>query len=318
MPEPDRNCLRRWGLRLALVGLLFGATGCNYIRLKRASFERTFRSAGLSQRQAVLGEDTLSFWDGGSGSPILLVHGYGPNAVWHWNEQVTLLGRNHRLIVPDLLWSGSSTSVRKDYGIHHQTAALLALLDRLGVERVDVVGLSYGGFVAWMLAAYHPERVNRLVMIGSPGATYTSADMKALCERERVENAADLFAPRTVAGVRRVLALGFQDPPWIPDFAARQAVEELYEKRRTEARAVMDAALAELERAASIPTPTAPTLLIWGEKDLVFPLSLSDRVLRRLEGRAKRVVVGATRHAPNLERPERVNVLLRDFLAPPD
>lgn len=315
--RPRRPALRRPLLPLGLAAVLLCATGCNFIRWKKGDFEEAFRDAGLAQRWAVLGEDTLAYWDGGRGTPVLLIEGFGPPAIWHWNEQVDALARGHRLIIPDLLWSGGgSRSTSSDYGIHHQARAIVALLDKLGLERVDVVGLSYGGFVAWVIAALHPERVGKLVMISSPGGTYTPADFRDLRARYGVDNASELFAPSDAAGVARVLQLAWADPPCAPAFARRQAVQELYADNLDEARAIMEAAETELEAADAIPTPGAPTLLVWGEHDPVFPVALARRVLDRLAGRASLEVVPGAKHAPNLEFPDLVNPLLETFLGP--
>jgi pimeloyl-ACP methyl ester carboxylesterase len=63
----------------------------------------------------------------------------GMAGLWQWNEQAPALVRTHRVIIPDLLWFGSSSSSRLDFSLGHQTAAVRELIDHLGLSRVDLV-----------------------------------------------------------------------------------------------------------------------------------------------------------------------------------
>ena len=144
---------RLWLLACFVAALLAVACGCNVVALQQARIEHTMRAAGLEPKDQRLGADTVRYWSGGRGPTVVLVHGFGGSGMWLWYPQVEDLARDHRVIVPDLLWFGESRSDARDFSIDHQVRAVEALLDHLGERETDVVGVSYGGLVAHELAS---------------------------------------------------------------------------------------------------------------------------------------------------------------------
>jgi pimeloyl-ACP methyl ester carboxylesterase len=280
------------------------------------------QAAGLTERTLTLGPDTVHFWEGGArASPqaptLVFVQGFGADALWQWVPQAESFARRHRVLVPDLLWFGGSSSTSRDFSLDHQARALLALLDRLEEARVQLVGISYGGLVSFQLAAAAPDRVARLVLVDSPGCAYRRADLDALLARFGKQQASDLFVPRTEADVDQLMALAYEDPPWVPGFAKRQVLAQLYGDHRDEKVALLDTLLASLDARPACERTARPTLLIWGRGDPVFPLEIGERLARALGEKATLEVIDAARHAPNLEHPERFDALLAPFLEAP-
>jgi pimeloyl-ACP methyl ester carboxylesterase len=116
----------------------------------------------------------LDVLDEGAGPAVLLLHGF-PDSSHLWRHQVpALAGAGLRVIAPDLRGFGASDRPERveDYRISRSVADLLAVLDALGVERARVAAHDWGAGVAWLLAALHPDRVERLVAmsVGHPGA----------------------------------------------------------------------------------------------------------------------------------------------------
>ena len=106
----------------------------------------------------------VAYVDAGAGDPVVLLHGI-PTWSFLWREVVPLLAAGRRVIAPDFLGHGfSDRRDRFDRSLVAQTAMVLALLDRLGIERADVAGHDTGGGVALILAVEHPERVRRVVL----------------------------------------------------------------------------------------------------------------------------------------------------------
>jgi len=300
--------------RALLLLSLAALSACNVVQWQRSGYEKAMRKAGLQAADLELGRARVHLWHGGSGAPLVLVHGFGADAIWQWYGQVGALS-GRRLIVPDLLFFGQSTSSERDFSIAHQVRMLTALRDRLKVSRADLVGISYGGLVAYELARLHPERVRRLVLVDSPGRSYTLRDYRELCRRFGVKDVGEVLVPGDVAGVERLLELAYFDPPYMPRFAARQVLRDLYAPSRKEKIALLHALLEDLRRPAPSGRVAAPTQLIWGREDPVFPLALGERLRAALGGDTKLVVIDRARHAPNLEHPEAFNAILRAFLA---
>lgn len=295
----------------ALVVALAGI-GCNVVQLQQAGIVGSLREHGMETRHAELGEAEVRYLHrAGEGTPVLLVHGFGGSALWQWYRLVPALDRRP-LVAPDLLWFGGSTSRVADHSLDQQVRAMVALLDRLGYERVDVVGISYGGLVAYELAASHPDRVRRLVVVDSPGREYTRQDYRALCDRFGVDHIGEILIPEDERGVRTLLGLAYADPPWLPDFALWQTLDLLYGAHRVEQLALLDAMLRDLDLLRARPDPIAETLLIWGRDDPVFPLAIGRRLASRLDARL--AIIDRARHAPNLEHPAIFNALVAEFL----
>lgn len=105
---------------------------------------------------------------GGQGPPLLLLHGVGGHA-WMWHEVVRDLAGTCRPIALDLRGYGDSQwSPGRAYSTDQHVRDAAALLDFLGIERVDVAGFSWGGLIGLGLAAREPNRVGHLAMIDIP------------------------------------------------------------------------------------------------------------------------------------------------------
>ena len=119
----------------------------------------------LAKQFIHVGDARVAYADHGDGSPVLLLHGC-PFSSFVWRTVIPTLGEaGHRCLAPDLLGLGDTeTPSDADWSLPAQLAMVVDLLDVLGLERIDVVGHDHGGAIAQMLAANHPERINRLVL----------------------------------------------------------------------------------------------------------------------------------------------------------
>jgi len=298
------------------VAIFAVSGGCNVIQYQRGRIRSHLVDAGLREKQVRLGDDTISYWDGGFGNPVVLLHGMGMAGLWQWNEQAPALVRTHRVLIPDLLWFGGSSSGRRDFSLDHQIAAVRALIDHLGLSQVDLVGLSYGGIVAYGVATSDSTRIRSLVLVDSPGPAFEKADYVELTGRLGTNDPTEIFIPQTPNAVHRLMALAYQHPPYIPDFAARQLVAEAYTGNRDELHALFTASSGNIDGLTEAPPHiTQPLCIIWGRNDPIFPLALSDRLLRFASNRTERHIVEDARHAPNVEHPKQFNDVLQACLA---
>jgi len=294
-------------LVVGAVAMLELLNACNVVRIGERQLTRKLERRGVRSETALLGDANVHYWEGGEGPPVVLLHGFGASALWQWHEQVGPLSRNHRVIVPDLLWFGSSWSKRRDFSIDHQLETVIALLDHLGIEQADFVGISYGGIIAHELAALYPDRVRKLAILDSPGRSYTPADHTAMLERFAVDDVGALLVPTTPEDVQVLLDLGYFKAPKAPRWVQNQVLEVMYSDFREEKIKLLADLLAQLDQLHDRPgRVTHETLLIWGEHDPVFPLEIGKRLEADMDGRATLRVVEKARHAPNLEHGELV------------
>ncbi len=85
-----------------------------------------------------------------------------------WEPLIDELAQDHRVLVPDLRGFGGSDAPRGAYSKHELAADVLALLDQEGIERATIVGHDWGGWIAWLLALEHPDRVSRFASLDIP------------------------------------------------------------------------------------------------------------------------------------------------------
>ena len=110
----------------------------------------------------------------GAGEPVILLHGGAGNSE-HWGNQIPALAEHFKVVVVDARGHGRSSRDDKPFSYHQMAEDLLALMDKLKLERASLVGWSDGGVVGLDLAVNHPQRVKKLFAFG---ANYDLSGMK--------------------------------------------------------------------------------------------------------------------------------------------
>lgn len=215
-----------------------------------------------------------------------------------------LLPQRLRVIAVDHRGFGDSERPESGYAIPQMAADAMALLDALGVETATLVGHSFGSFIARHATLANAPRVDRLILIGT-GFAATNPVMHDLRVSLR-----DLPDPIPVEFAREFQASTIHHP--VPqDFFDRCIVEGLKLPPRLW-RLTIDR-LVEYDDSEEIARITAPTLLLWGDHDALFPRTHQDRIKAALPG-ARLIVYEETGHCPNWERPELVAADIAAFL----
>jgi pimeloyl-ACP methyl ester carboxylesterase len=245
-------------------------------------------------------EPAAAVLDAGTGTPLLLLHGWG--ATKELMTPVAQRLQGYRIVVPDLPGFGATPMPPEPWGVDEYARWVLALLDRLGIERAHIVGHSNGGRIAIALAAAHPGRVHRLVLTDSAGIR----PPHGLRFQMRV---------RTFKLMRA--ASRWQ---WLPASArggaqrrAAQGGSEDYRAASGSMRATM-VRLVNADLRPQLARLTTSTLLIWGDRDQETPLR-DARTMERLIPDAGLVVFEGCGHFAYAEQPDRfcriVDVFLR-------
>lgn len=128
----------------------------------QAGFQRTF-----SHREATVNGVRIHYVIGGTGSPILLVHGF-PETWYAWRKVMPLLAKRHTVIVPDLRGAGASERPAGPYDTGTMAEDLHQLVLQLGFREIDVVGHDIGVAVSYPYAAAHRDEVRHLVLLDVP------------------------------------------------------------------------------------------------------------------------------------------------------
>ena len=260
----------------------------------------------------------LALVDEGEGLPVVLLHGF-PDSSQGWRHQVpALTAAGLRVLAPDLRGFGESDKPEgvEPYGLRHSVADVVSMLDELGVASAHVVGHDWGAAVAWTLAAYAPERVERLAVlsVGHPNM-YRRPSLEQrrrfwyqllfqfdVAEELLTQNDWELFrefvdgepdAERFVADLSRPGAL--------------TAGLNWYRANSNPRR--------HLGTRPDVPAVAAPTLALWSSGDRYLTEEPVLESVRHVTGPWRYERIDGAGHWMQLDSPERVNELLLDFLA---
>lgn len=237
----------------------------------------------------------------GAALPLVLLHGVGADR-GEWALTAPLLARRRRVFAPDLLGHGDSdkpSGPGVDYRIRLLADVVVAALERLpgAPDRIDLLGHSLGGAVALDVVRRHPRLVRRLVLVDSAGLPPKGAiDVLA---------ASLPFAPRGFDDSRRLLATSVESR-WLGHPLVALAASAYKGRRRNRPQLLkLLAAVAAGEDAMS-PRDLAriphETLVLWGDRDRIFPLATGRRLAAALPG-ARLEILPRCGHVPPTERP---------------
>jgi hypothetical protein len=121
----------------------------------------------LAEKDIAVGEYTINYASGGKGDPLLLLHGSEPAENWRVWEPLLALADNYRLIAPDLLGHGRSTRPTETPDYRVQARMLRDFADKVGVDRMGLLGSGWGGQIALEFALEWPESVTSMVLVAS-------------------------------------------------------------------------------------------------------------------------------------------------------
>lgn len=253
--------------------------------------------------------------EGGSGAPVVLLHGL---FVDHssWDDVIEQLGDDFRLVAPDLPGFGDSEKPapsRFPYGVDAFAETIADLYAGLELGRAALVGHALGGAVALTLAARHPELVNRLVLVDS------------LCYPTRPDITRRIVRTPVVGGFvfkqlwgRTAFRTFFRDAMLSPRAAVpSHRIDRYYEifnepMARNSALATLRGTIDTRSIVAQTSRIQTPTLVIWGRADRLYPAGFGQRLAREIRGAGFELVDAG--HCPHEERPREIAAIIRRFL----
>jgi pimeloyl-ACP methyl ester carboxylesterase len=257
----------------------------------------------------------------GSGPALLLLHGLGCTHST-WLPVIDSLARRYTVIAPDLLGHGASDKPRADYSIGAFANGMRDLLTVLEIDKVTVVGHSFGGGVAMQFAYQFPERTERMVLVGSGGlGPEVSPAIRAITTTGFYQ----VMGALTLPGVRHVGTAGLKalSRTGLKEFRDFDEVAEIYQSFRDPAaraairhvvRAVVDwqGQIVTMTDRAYL-TDAMPMCVIWGAEDRVIPVGHAARAAELAPG-ARVEIIPDSGHFPHKDHPERFVKILHDFV----
>lgn len=277
----------------------------------RVLSESARRSAGLERRVVEVGSHRIVYLEGGSGPPVVLLHGFGATKDL-WNTVAARLTPHFRVIAPDLPGFGESSFLEPErYDGERQAARLRAFLAEIGVDEHHIGGNSMGGAISVVYAALYPDVTRSLLIGAAPGVR--SPEQSDL--DRRLAAGENPLLVRSAEDFDALMELAFSRPPSIPGPLRRAMTAFAVRKQAAYARIFED--LIEAGEGALellLPRIETRTLVVWGEDDrLVHPSSVG--VYTAGIAQSEGVVLENCGHALPRECPDLLAQHYLDFLA---
>jgi pimeloyl-ACP methyl ester carboxylesterase len=284
--KPTRRA-RWWNYLLAMLGAAIVALAVAYFvfpaSLMKVMVAAERRSAGLQRHAVDVGGDRIVYLDGGSGTPVVLLHGFGANKDI-WNKVAARLVPHYRVIAPDLPGFGESpVRAGARYDAWSQAQRLHAVLAALDVHAYHVGGNSMGALISVVHTSLYPQEVRSLMIGAAPG-------VRAPKESETFKLVAagtNPFVIRDNAEFDRLVRLAFYRPPPIPAPFKRVMLEDWMARSDSYTRIFADLNLrpagpGPLE--PLLPGLAVPTLILWGAHDRMLDVSAAGTFSAAING----------------------------------
>ena len=275
--------------------------------------------AGFEERFAEIRSVRLRYFVGGSGPPLVLVHGLG-GAASNWAELAPILARRHRVILPDLPGHGRSAPLPAAHGLASFADRVVLVAELEGALPAPVLGHSLGGAVATRLTIRRPDAVERLVLFAACGLLDFPRWRRTGMAILRALRPAERYLARNRLEVARRPRLkhvafggwGAVRPDALSPAATLGFLQGTGDKVDT--RTAREALFGERCR-EELHGIRCPVLLVWGARDRLVPLEVGFEYARRL--RAPLRTLPAAGHLLIGEYPTECAGLVEDFLGAP-
>jgi len=315
-PLWQRLLLRRLKFLVIVAAVLGVAAGGTYLfapnLLIKGDAARKAMTAHMEKQTIVAGDTTWSYYEGGNGPTIVLLHGFAANKET-WLDMAKSLSDHFHVVAPDLPgWGESSRNGNGDYGITAQAARLEHFAQALNLKGFLLVGHSMGGAIAGVYASEHPERVGGLVLMSSLGLTFKDNDFV-----RDVKAGKDPFIFNDRADLESLLARIFLKAPSIPG-----RIEDALLDRNQQDRSFIERTFNQLKEPAQayaldpiIGKLGMPVLGVWCRDDRIIDISALDTLRAGLKSSP---AIGATvmngcGHMPMIEKPDETAQILKGF-----
>ena len=304
--------MKRFTLALGFIVLaVFTATYYAFPNLlKEPLLQLNRQLSGVSEKTRLVGVHRVHYLDGGSGEPVILLHGIFAEKD-HWVDFARQLTGSYRMIAPDLPGFGESGR-RADlgYGYAQQTQYLKDFMDALGIRKAHLAGNSMGGTIAALFALRYPERVASVAFIGAPHGLRMPkpSEMDALIDAGKSP-----LVAHNVAQFEQMMFLVFTKQPFLPypilHAAQADALRLAPSNERLWNDQLKDRHLLH-DRIGELGTPT---LALWGSDDRLFDVSGIQVLNARLKSPQVQVLNGIG-HLPMMEAPKETSLIYGHFL----
>ena len=267
-------------------------------------------------------DQRIAFLDVGEGPPVILIHGFG-GSMWQWEHQQQALARDFRVLTLDLPGSGLSDKPDIEYRPDQLLDYFVGFMDAVHMPHATLIGNSMGAGLAIGMALEHPARVSKLVLIGG-----LPQQILLKLTSPSIKRALESRAPSWVVSFGNWLFGGLMTESVLRELVHNPAlltpavIERSNRNRRRPGliKPIMSSRNAlplwETGFATRLHSLSHPTMILWGEQDRVFPLSVGEELHRTIPG-SQLVTIPDAGHLPQWEQPDLVNSILIAYIHSP-
>jgi pimeloyl-ACP methyl ester carboxylesterase len=249
----------------------------------------------------------IAYERAGDGPPLVLLHGYVGDGQTTWRRQIEGLSDEFTVVAWDAPGAGRSSDPPESFGMAGYADCLAGFVKGLGLEKPHVAGLSFGGALALELCHRHSDTPMTLILASAYAGW--AGSLPADVAEQRLQQALDLanLSPEEFVGAL------------LPTMFSEATPQESVDEFGAAMLAFHPAGFRAMARASAedlrdvLPRIRAPTLLVYGDKDVRAPLNVAENLHAALAG-STLVVLPDTGHLCNIEAPEEFNRVVRDFL----
>ena len=247
----------------------------------------------MQKTEIIISKKKVSYWQGGDGAPLLLIHGGIGNAELHWKPVWNQLAERYTVIAPNLPSFGETSPLERA-GFAQIADWVVSLMDALNIESANVIGNTFGGGVSRLMASRHERRVKRLILVNGGAIPNIPPFVGRMMQSSIFNGMFNMIRKQTFSF--KGLAPMFADKSFLTNEFIAQA----------EADSLGFVTLMRQSASEGVGTevvPQVPTLVLWGEDDKFTKVSMGQNLAKMIPHAEFKLFTGAG-HMPQIEKPD--------------
>lgn len=242
----------------------------------------------------------------GEGEPLILIHGLGSSTL-DWEMQVPALMQKYQVWTLDMRGHGQSEKPEGDYSVRLFAEDVLAFLKEMKLDKVDAIGLSMGGMIAFEIASFQPEVLKSMVIInsGPEVKAFNAQERRAIWMRKVLT---PLFSMKTLAKILSKRLFPEENQQELRDKLYSRWVHNDKKTYKKSFKAILNWGVVE-----HLPKMPIPTIFLASDMDYT-PVSRKEMYAKQMPN-AEVKVIENSRHASVQDQPEKINEAILEFLA---
>ncbi len=307
---------------LITVLIIIGALALVIIILPQVSSKETFTYTEAMQKFAkgkfvTVDGKKVHYVEAGNGPPIILIHGFLYHSVM-WKQNINALAEKFKVYAIDLWgWGYSERLKENEYSFERYGKQIVGFMDALNIKKATLAGQSMGGGISVYVAAHHPDRVDRLILVDPAVIPYPMTTIGKIYQLPFIGEFMNAI-PGDALMKNNIRTIWFYDKNKATEEYCQEVLQPLSIKGSSSGtmfilRHVLKEPYVEKE-ANLLAKMSIPILIIHGKEDKAVPLDRSKKLNDLWKG-SKLVIFDKAGHSPHEEYPEKFNTLALEFLS---